>query len=268
MTIRYDVSGSTLIVPSRYVSTAPTVESEAEEPLRHRGKKNKGYIQPISRTRLADASVLTDKERIFCAEYLANNMEATKAFDVAFPGKRKSNGHAYVTQLLKKPSIRAYLGSILQARLERAGLTAERILHRLECAIFLDPLDLYQPGDVDGVYELKPLDEIPREARRCITKCKTRVRETECGMDVTTEIEFMSKDKAVELAMKYLGLLRETNVSIHMKGQAQAIDFDKLCEPPDDNDIVEGKIESVIELPALDEDNDDSKDLDLSVDHA
>ena len=201
-------------------------------------------IHPRNRAKNADK--LTDAERIFCAEYMANGMKGTDACRVAYP-KNKNPGPT-VGKLLLRPRVNSYLGKLLKGKLDQAGLSTDRLLKKLETVLFFDPMKVFDSLG-NGVFQIKSLEEVPEEIRCCITKikCKTRkiqVKDGEPIEETYIELEFQSRDKALEMAMKYRGLLEpdKKEQHLHLHG---AIDLDKLCGRVEEADVVEGRIASV-----------------------
>lgn len=204
-------------------------------------------VQPlVPGKRKITVEKLGDKERVFCAEYVANGMKIIEAMQVVV-GSESKHSRAVLTQkgnhMLKKRVVQRYLGQLLQERLENSGLTTERVLKQLETALFADPLDYFEPGDLDGVYKMKSLDEIPRDLRRCINKLKFKVIETDEGdREIFAEIEFISKEKALEMAMKYRGLLKDSGVVVNNTNNI-SVNFDSLADS-EDPDVIEARLVS------------------------
>lgn len=202
-------------------------------------------VKPDRRKQRIKEDRLDDKERIFCAEYIANGMKAPEAAAVVYPKHRgKRNVLSTMSaNMLKRPRVKMYLGQLLQERLEHSGLTTERVLKQLETALFADPLDIFEPGDLDGVYKMKSLDEIPRDLRRCINKLKFKVIETDEGdREIFAEIEFINKEKALEMAMKYRGLLKDSGVVVNNTNNI-SVNFDSLADS-EDIDVIEARLVS------------------------
>jgi hypothetical protein len=115
-------------------------------------------------------------------------------------------------------------------------------------ALFLDPINVFEPTG-NGTYLVKDLEDIPEEIRRCITKIKCKTRST--GNDTTEtviEIEFMSKDAALQAAMKHLGLVEVdgTQVNVNVAGNILStllteVEQNKLVI---DTDFIESKARS------------------------
>lgn len=100
--------------------------------------------------------------------------------------------------------------------MERLGLKQDVIIKHLANVLFLDPLEVLYKAP-DGGYYAKDLADIPEAIRRCMTKVRNKKIKVEVGKDEEGkpimesrqmfEIEFMSKDSALPLAMKHFGML-------------------------------------------------------------
>lgn len=158
-------------------------------------------VQPT--TRGTNLAALVPKMRLFVEEILASeNFDATAAarkVGYAQPAMRAK-------QLLADKRIQRALGKALQERITRCQLTADEVLEHLRNALFLDPLDLFERAEGGG-YLVRSLEDIPVHVRRCITKIKQRQRIVGEGVEIYIEVELMSKDNALQAAMKHLGLL-------------------------------------------------------------
>ena len=204
-------------------------------------------------TRKGRSGDLLPVERVFCAEYMANGVGSlVDAAMIAWPNQKKTTATVSANNVLKKPTVVAYLQKMIDAKLSKTGLATERLLRHLETALFLDPADLFEMSTTrKGSYVVKSLEDIPKEVRQCITELKCRVKESwdEYGSPVEeTFIEFrlINKDKALEMAMKYRGLLADSGVSVNIQqNNRPQINFDQLCSPEDSSDsdnTVEGHI--------------------------
>lgn len=172
-------------------------------------------IEP--RVRGADLKRLTASQRLFVEELLAS--ETFNATEAARKAGYKMPRQA-ANKLLNHRAIRAVLGKAMQERITKCELQAEQVLRHLATALYLDPLELFQRTEV-GTYVVRSLDDIPAPVRRCITKLKCRTRAAEDGLVETyIEIELMSKDGALKLAMQHLGLLgpdgKGTDVTVNL----------------------------------------------------
>jgi phage terminase small subunit len=148
---------------------------------------------------------LTDQQVRFCHEY-AKNLNATQAYKAAgYQCKTDTVARASSSQLLAKPSIRAYLGEIL-------NLSEVSVINAV-AAIGLTDITEVVAWDREGVEPI-PSDRLSVRAKGAIKsiKCKRKTTTRTIGdvqeVDVTTEWEITMHDKlgALEKLMKKLSL--------------------------------------------------------------
>jgi phage terminase small subunit len=162
--------------------------------------------QKMTRNRGADG--LTDKQRLFVAEYLVD-LNATQAAIRA--GYAATTARIIAAQNLSKLNIRAAVDTALAERRGRVQVDADRVLREYA---FLAFSDLGQVLDFAGdSLRLKPPSEIPEGARRAIKSVKAK-RQLEGSGEEAREVELVefalhSKPEALRDLAKHLGLLRE-----------------------------------------------------------
>lgn len=149
---------------------------------------------------------LTPKQNRFVAEYLVDQ-NATKAAVRA--GYSPKTAAKIGSENLQKPDVRRAIDEALARRAERVEVKQDDVLREL---LRIMRCDIGEAFDVKG--RLKPLKDIPEDVRRAMAGVKVR-QEFEHGEDGTyhsgdlVEVKFWAKDKAVELAMRHLGLLKD-----------------------------------------------------------
>lgn len=190
-------------------------------------------IQPTARGGNVDR--LNPAQRMF-VEYIL----ADPQFNPTAAAERAGYKHASqaATKLMKQPTIRAAIGKALYERIHECKIEAAQVLRHLAEALYLDPMELFEVVG-GGVFKVKSLDEVPPHIRRCITKLKGRTKtytDREGGETTETfiEIELMSKDACLALAMKHLGLSgndkQDVNVNVTgdvlmtLLGQVESMD--------------------------------------------
>lgn len=156
----------------------------------------------------------------FVAEYLVD-LNATQAY-LRAKGKpvKENTAGTESWKLLKIPRIAAAVAAGQRKRLDAAELSAERVLEELRRLAFFDPADLF---DDDG--DLKPLREIPKEARAVIAGLeiaranfdKTDGKKSEEWLH---KIKLANKGQALDLLAKHFKLVTEV---VEVRG-----DWDKL----------------------------------------
>jgi phage terminase small subunit len=165
----------------------------------------------IQKTKPKKVKDLTDKQILFVHEYLASD-----EFSAVAAAKKVGYRSPYSAagKLMSNPVVTAYLGHLIKKRIDRTDITAERVLKELGCIGFSDPRKLF---DSEGV--MIPIKELSEETARAISSIEVKSTETEDGMISTTaKIKLWSKNNALELIAKHLGMLLEQKVIKHEVG--------------------------------------------------
>lgn len=157
---------------------------------------------------------LTEQQKSFVKFLLADPAfdltEAARLSGYQSPG-------AAGKRLVKNRIIAAMVGNEIRKRNERLELTADNVLKRLQALLDADLTELY---DESGLCSMAKIKALPTVIRQCITKIKSTKR---CTVDDdgnkeyydVYDIELMSKDQALQLAMRHFGMLTpEINVTL------------------------------------------------------
>jgi phage terminase small subunit len=152
---------------------------------------------------------LTAKQAAFVREYPLDLDATAAAKRAGYKG-----GHVKVTahDLLHLPRyahVQAALGALLKRRADRVEVKADDVLRTL---LRLLNSDIRQAFKEDG--SLKPIHELPEDVALAIASIETDELFDGQGRDrtqvgVTRKVKFWNKERAVELAMKHLGLLTD-----------------------------------------------------------
>lgn len=135
---------------------------------------------------------LTAKQQRFCDEYLIDLNATQAAIRAGYsPNTAMEQGH----QLLQKTSVSGAIEAALAERSRRTGVNADRVVRELAKIAFLNPADV-----VDSYGRIK--ENASPDDLACIQGIK--YEETDSG--VKREIKFCSKEKALELLGKHLGI--------------------------------------------------------------
>jgi phage terminase small subunit len=173
---------------------------------------------PLERERDRD---LTDKQRLFVAEYLLDLNGAKAAVRAGYAPR---TARFIACENLTKPNIRAAIDRALAERQGRVQVDADRVLLELT---FLAFSDLGQVLDFAGDRpNLKPPSLIPESARRALASVKVR-RYLEGAGDLAREVEVVEfrlhpKVEALRDLAKHLGLLREGH-DVNLSGAANDV---------------------------------------------
>lgn len=167
-------------------------------------------------------SKLTDKQILFCKEYLID-LNATQAAIRAKYSKHTANEQG--AQNLAKLSIQQYIGELTKERNERVELKADDVLRELKNFAYSDITEtLMLTAD-----ELK---DLPPEVRRLITKFKRNTRTYVVGEEThteeTIELWFIDKVKVFDMLNKHIGFYEaDNNQDINLNITRKIIGGDK-----------------------------------------
>lgn len=143
--------------------------------------------------------VLTARQRKFCEEYLVD-FNSTRAATAA--GYAERSAAVSGVRLLKNRKIQDQLGDVVERSLGLSQIQAAEVISMITRMASVDPLDIF-----DDTGALKPLSDIPKAARQCISG----VSHGPHGVSVKLE----GRLKALELMGKYLKLWTDgTNINI------------------------------------------------------
>jgi phage terminase small subunit len=149
---------------------------------------------------------LTPKQNAFVAAYLAS-LNATQAAIEA--GYSEAGATVTGAKLLANPKVKRLVAEAMERRARRVEVKADDVLREL---IRIMSVDIVGAFTEDGKF--KKLSEIPEDVRRAIVSVKSKeIFEWEDKERVyvgdLVEVKFADKMKAIELAMKHLGLLTD-----------------------------------------------------------
>lgn len=155
--------------------------------------------------------ILTDKERVFVAEYLVNGYNASKA--------ARDAGYAHTTAEKKAPtwvaksrvaSTKPHIWDAVQAQVQKRTskleITYDRVMEEYARLAFSDIAQLY---DANG--NLLPIHQMPEDARRAILEVNTEQRTLGRGEDAEpieiTKVKISSKQAALDSICKVKGFI-------------------------------------------------------------
>lgn len=152
------------------------------------------------------------------------------------------------SRLLTLAPISVEVANAIKRRADRLEFTADEILLRLKTLLEVDITYIY---DDAGFTTMDKIKDLPPMIRQCITKIKA-FRKWDIDEDGNKnyynelEVEWMSKDAAMQLAMKHFGLLQpEINVMVvsdEMKNRILIELLQQTAPTPDKISIVDGTV--------------------------
>ena len=144
--------------------------------------------------------MLTEKEAVFCREYLID-LNATQAAIRAGYSARSAQDNAY--RLIKRPHVRCEIDRLMAERSRRTGVTADRVLQELARIAFANPNDVL---DLENGTVREGLSD---DDAALIAGVKFKVVPNREGQSVEREIKLYDKVKALELLGRHLSLFED-----------------------------------------------------------
>ncbi|HNF63329.1 MAG TPA: terminase small subunit [Rhodocyclaceae bacterium] len=145
----------------------------------------------------------TPKQSAFIAEYLVDKNATQAAIRAGYSMKTAAS---IGEENLRKPEIRAAIDAGLAKLAEKAGLSAELVLSSLTRELSFDPADLY-----DEWGNIKPIHEIPADARKCLVGMETAQVGSPDAPVMVQKVKWVNPAQAREQAMKHLGMFEKDN---------------------------------------------------------
>lgn len=147
---------------------------------------------------------MNDKQALFVAEY-RKDLNATQAAIRA--GYSAKTAAQQGERLLRNVEISAAVAKSTQQQLDKAELSAVRVLEELRRLSFADIRGLF-----DSAGNLKPLHELTAEQAACIAGFEVIKKNAEAGdgkTDVVHKIRVIDKTRSLEMLAKHFALLTE-----------------------------------------------------------
>ena len=156
---------------------------------------------------------LTEKQKIFCDEYLID-LNATRAYMVAYPNvKKESTAAAAAARLLRNVKVEAYIAERMKERQERTEVTQDMVVQELAAIAFAKATD-YAEVKEDKVL-IRNTEGLPDIAKRAIAGIKMGKN----GI----ELKLCDKEKALELLGRHLGMWND-KVDINLDESKSKLD--------------------------------------------
>lgn len=147
--------------------------------------------------------IMTPKQQSFVTEYLIDK-NATQAAIRA--GYSKHTAYSQGERLLRNAEIRSAIDAGIAKHAENAGLSIEMVLASIVRELTFDPAQLF-----DEFGGLKPIDEIPAEARKCLVGIETAQVGSPEAPVMVQKVKWVNPSQAREQAMKHLGMFEKDN---------------------------------------------------------
>lgn len=147
---------------------------------------------------------LTDKQELFCQEYLID-LNATQAAIRA--GYSEKTAHSMGAENLTKPEIQQRVSELNKSRLEATGISQKRVLEEYAKIAFFDIRNIYtEHGSLKQITELKDAEA------GALSAVKTfEVYADGQIIGENKEVKVFDKIRALDALGKHLGLFEKDN---------------------------------------------------------
>lgn len=196
---------------------------------------------------------LTTKQEVFAYEYL-KDFDAARAARAAgtAPSQAASVGKQWL-DANRFPDLNILIKGELDARREACQAEAQRVVEELCRIAFMDPRRMFT---CEGV--MLRVQDLPADVAACVSEFETWTKYTkdpDTGETIATpvlKVRFHSKMAALQELPKHIGFLTGQNLDA---GATVRDIFDRLmsCAAKDPEDVVEGRLEKLIELGPITE---------------
>lgn len=163
---------------------------------------------------------LTDKQERFCNEYLANNMNATKAYMTVYGVGSENVAAASSAKLLRNAKVSEYLSSKQKVINDKVGIRQEDLAAELKKVAFTNITDFVTIEDFVYTVENPDTGEDERKAQRIVIIKETSeispenigaisgIKQGKYGIELTLH----DKLRAIEMLGRHSGLFEKDNL--------------------------------------------------------
>lgn len=170
--------------------------------------------QILSPDRLLTFMQLPYKRQAFIFEYFLDPTSKVQAAVRA----GYSNANVSANSALNDREVAAILAELMNARVDRTMITADRILQELAILAFSD-VSNYRMDPITGKVTLDK--GVPDYVMRAVQSVKHTVKEDERGnRTYMLELKLWSKPAAIQLAMRHMGMLHD-ELNVNMRGSVE-----------------------------------------------
>lgn len=152
---------------------------------------------------------MTDKQRIFCDEYL-KDFNATRAYKEAYPScKKDETASAASSRMLRNVNIQSYIKEKKEQLKSKMEISQERVLKEMARIAFGDIRKLY--NESGGLKNIQDLDD---DTAAIITSIESIEEFDGYGQDreqigYAKKVKTADKTKALDMLGKYFGMFKE-----------------------------------------------------------
>ena len=148
---------------------------------------------------------LTDKQEMFCQEYLVD-LNATQAAIKA--GYSKKTAQQIASDNLSKVVIQNRIQELKEKRVKKIEVSAENTVNEIALLAFSDVVDYWDEDSFGRTMVMTPkkFSEMPEGASKAISGIEQSI--TKDG-DVTYKVKLWDKPKSLEMLCRHLGIAKE-----------------------------------------------------------
>ena len=145
---------------------------------------------------------LTDKQQIFADAYLCDHeLNATKAYMVAYPKCSATSAKALSSKLLTNVNLKKYISDQKQSRSKRTGIDSDWVLDRLAEEAEADLADIFNAAG-----ELKIIHQWPKIWRQGLVAGVDTIQIGDDGLVKVNKIKLSDRVKRLELIGKHVNV--------------------------------------------------------------
>lgn len=149
-----------------------------------------------------DSKNLTEKQRMFCEEYLIDLNACQAAIRAGYSAR---SAKEVGCENLKKPAVAEYLSKLQKERSKKVEIEAEDVLRILKSQI---------DGDYTNFIGLTPqeIKNLPKELTMLVEGMKnTIVVKSDGSRVVTVDLKFVDRQKALDMINRHIGFYEKDN---------------------------------------------------------
>lgn len=185
-------------------------------------------------------SLLSDRMRLFVSLYLTNTKDPVKAMRSAGFEASDEDLERLARNFLNRSIVKRYISAKMAMHLERLDVTVQRVINELACIAFVDVGEFF--GETG---KLRPIHEIPENARRALSALDLEQILNGNAKTTSFKAKMHSKEKALELIGKYLGMFAE-KIDVNHGGAIQH-NVKKFDLEERTNLLLEDKLNGILE---------------------
>ena len=165
--------------------------------------KSKREIPKVPKEEKPKKEVLTDKQELFCQEYMKDLNGKQAAIRAGYEAK---SAEVTASRMLSNAKVQSFINSLKEKRADKLEISAEKVLAELAKIGFSDMKDF-----LNSDYSLKSLDEIDASKSGAIQSIQKEIIQGETYTNTTVKFKLHDKLSALEKIAKHIGFFEKDN---------------------------------------------------------